>query len=218
MTRKFRRSFLDFRFFLFGIFLFFSDGAIGQGIPAVIVKGLSSAKFAERESAQEELLKWSRKRPESSIRELHRQSMVAEDPEVRTRCMAALKKLVIEEEFRGDGYLGISMAEMTVQVPGEAEPRQGITINMVQPATAAEVAGLLPNQVIVGLDDRIWRKPGMMQDFAKIIRESRNGTEITLFLLDGGKVVWKKIRVGSKPEETERFFQRWLDKRESATR
>ena len=218
MTRKFRRSFLDFRFFLFWVLLFSVDGACGQGIPAAILKDLSSAKFAERESAQEELLKWGRKRPESSIKELHRQSTGAEDPEVRTRCMAALRKLVIEHEFRGDGYLGISMAEMTVQVPGEAEPRQGITINMVQPATAAELAGLSPGQVIVGLDERIWRKPGMMQDFAKIIRESRHGTEVTLFLLEGGNVVGKKIRVGSKPEETEKFFQRWLDKREPAAR
>lgn len=208
----------------------FLANASGQAIPAAILKNLSSEKFSDREAAQEELVNWSRKKPETSLRELHRQSLMAGDPEVRTRCMEVLRTRVLEQEFRGQGYLGISMVEMIVNIPGEAEIRHGIRIGMVQPGTAAEKAGLQANQVIVALNERIWRNDGMQADFARAILDTRPGTEVTLTLIEGKKLVKKKIRVGVKPElpgeegqavteaAKERFFERWLDKQEAVAR
>jgi hypothetical protein len=230
MTRKFRRLSLNFRVFI-GCTALFSGGPLcAQAVPMAIIRDLSSDKFAERETAQAELREWSRKQPEKSIGELHRQWTSASDPEVKARCLAVLKELVLEREYGGEGYLGISMIEMIVQVPGENLPRRAIRIGMVMPGTAADVAGLLPNDLIVGLGDRVWRDGGMDSDFARIIRENRPGTEVSLLLLKDEKLVRKKIRLGSKPEAPgeegqeiariarDRFFQRWLDKQEPAKR
>lgn len=222
MTREFRRLFLDFRIFVFLVLPGFGV-AMAQEIPAAILGSLSAEKFSDREAAQAELADWSRKQPARAIRALYKQSENAPDPETRVRCHTILRQMVIEHEFPGEGYLGISMNEIGVQVPGEKEARQGIRIGMVMPGTAAETAGLAPNDLIVGLGQQIWRQWGMRDDFSRLIRETPPGKEVLLHLLKGEKIVAKTVKLGIKPEEEgeegrfaakraqERFFQRWLD-------
>lgn len=205
----------------------------GEPVPASIVESLASEQFSDREAAQIELRNWSRKQPEKSIQELHRLALDAEDPEVRSRCWSALKDLVIEREYRSDGYLGIQMFEMPVEVPGDRKPRRAIRVDWVKPGSAAEAGGIVAGDVIIGLDDAIWREPGMNQQFGKKIAASRPGTEVRLHFLKDGKVVSKKIALGEKPlaqnpaeidieaanqAAKDQFFQRWLDKRGAGAR
>jgi S1-C subfamily serine protease len=227
MPRKFRPLFLEFRVLAF---LGLSGFASGQAIPSAILKNLSSEKFAERESAEEALFRWSGQQPQSAVQELLRQAFHAEDPELRVRCMAALKRRVLAEEYKGQGFLGINMMEMVVKIPGEQELRRAIRISAIQPGTAAEHAGLKANQLIVALGGRVWLEDGMQSDFARVILDTSPGSEVTLTLLEGEKLIKKKIRVGVRPElpgedgkvatdaAKERFFSRWLDKRGAAAR
>ena len=50
---------------------------------------------------------------------------MADDPEVRERCLAILRDLVNDEYLKdGEGYIGIRMQdEMATAVPGDVKPR-----------------------------------------------------------------------------------------------
>ena len=70
-------------------------------LPAEPFSNLGSEEFRKRESAQAELLAWARERPEVAMDELFRQSRVADNPEVRERCLAVLRELVNDEYSEG---------------------------------------------------------------------------------------------------------------------
>jgi C-terminal processing protease CtpA/Prc len=93
------------------------------------------------------------------MEELYRQSRVADDPEVRERCLGVLRELVNDEYLsEGEGYIGIRMRdEVAAAVPGDANPRNAIRVMQVVPDSAAERAGLLVDDLIVGLNDLVWR-------------------------------------------------------------
>lgn len=228
MTRVFGCKCLGARVFSFWVFLIGSS--VCQQIPADILGGLSSEKFADREQAHAKLHDWARAKPAASVPVLRKQVSTGEDPEVQVRCLSVLKDLVIEKEFPGEGYLGISMFEMSIQVPGDQLPRRVIRIGMVLPGSAAERAGLVANDLVIGLDDTIWRQDGMSTEFARRIRETRPGSEVTLLVQQGEKVSKLKVKVGLKPAEPgeegaaaeqaakDRFFERWLNKDGAARR
>lgn len=228
MTRVFGCKCLAARVFVFWAVAVMS--AVCQQVPAEILKGLSSDKFADRESAHAQLNEWARGKPAASVPALRKQVAVDEDPEIQVRCLSVLRELVIEKEFPGEGYLGISMFEMTVQVPGDQVPRRVIRIGMVLPGSAAEHAGLMANDLVIGLDDTIWRQDGMSTEFAKRIRDTRPGSEVTLVVQQGEKVSKLKVKVGLKPEEPgeegaaaaqaarDRFFEKWLNKEDAVRR
>lgn len=198
-------------------------------IPPLIYEGLAAEKFADRESAQRQLLEWSRKLPEKSLPLLYRQSQEAPDPEIRSRCLGVLKDLVIEREYKADGFLGIGMSEVGVELPNKGGATQAIRVTMVVVGSGAEQAGITAGALIVGLDDQTWKKEGMMGEFSGKIRNLKPGNEVTLQLLENGGIVRKKVKLGERPiasldPENEEpamanqrakdlFFRQWLDKR-----
>lgn len=222
--------------FVFAISPMGIGGAKGQSskIPEALIGNLGADGFASREKAQSELYGWSRKQPAIAIPELHRRALAAEDPEIRARCLAVLKDVVIAQNYRAEGYLGIALQEVEVKVPGDENPRRGVRITLLMEGTAAEVGGLKVGDLIVGIDDQIWRGEGMKDEFPIFIRKMKPGTELEVKLLEEGKMVRKKVTLGEKPAgvnpstiedlETanraakELFFRRWLDKQEAVIR
>jgi predicted metalloprotease with PDZ domain len=222
--------------FIFATFPVGIGGAKGQSskVPEPLIGNLGADAFASREKAQSELFEWSRKQPAIAIPDLYRRALAAEDPEIRARCLAVLKDVVIAQNYRAEGYLGIALQEVEVKVPTDGNPRRGVRITLLMEGTAAELGGLKVGDLIVGIDDQIWREKGMKDQFPIFIRKIKPGTELEVLLLEEGKIVRKKVTLGEKPAGVnpstiedleaanraakELFFRRWLDKQEAVVR
>ncbi len=223
---------------VFGIIYTVSLIAAGSGqeagIPPAILQDLSSDRFAEREAAQLSLHQWAARTPEKSADVLLKLAREAEDPEIRSRCMDALKAFVLEREYRADGFLGISMQEVEVKLPGERGAAKAIRVTMVVEDSAASEAGIAAGTLIVGIGDRMWREGEMIPEFREEVKRTRPGTMLTLQLLEEGMIVRKTLKLGERAPQAEgvweedpvkaneaareQFFRKWLDKRAKQTR
>ncbi|WAC21204.1 PDZ domain-containing protein [Luteolibacter sp. SL250] len=193
------------------------------------MEGLSADKFVEREEAQKLLRQWAEKAPVKSTDVLLGRVRDEEDPEIRSRCLEALKAIVLEREYHADGFLGISMQEVEVKLPGNGGLVKAIRVTRVVEDSAAGQAGITEGTLIVGLGERMWKNGGMAMEFREQVKGTRPGTTITLQLLENGEVVRKALKVGERARHAggfdeedpvkanelarEEFFRRWLDKR-----
>jgi len=213
--------------------LFLITAGFGQkaGIPPLLLDGLSADKFAEREKTQARLVDWARKHPspDAADRLLLAQMQEAEDPEIRSRCREALKAFVLEREYQADGFLGVRMEELLVQLPGGAGEGKALRVTGVVDDSAASHAGITEGTLIIGLGARTWKDGQMALEFTDQIRRTRPGTTVTLQLLVEAAVVKKELKIGERPTlaanvdgadpakanelAREKFFQGWLDKR-----
>jgi predicted metalloprotease with PDZ domain len=198
------------------------------GIPPLILDGLSAEKFAEREMAQDSLRQWAAKTPEKAINALLKKARDAEDPEIRSRCSDMLKEIVLEREYRADGFLGISMQEVEVKLPGGGKSK-AIRVTRVIENSSAGQAGITEGALIVGLGERMWKEGEMAMEFREQVKGTRPGTMLTLQLLEDGEIIRKVLELGGRPPQTggvdeedpvkanerarEEFFRKWLDRR-----
>lgn len=203
-------------------------------LPAGPLAALRSDEFQVREKAQAELLAWSRERPRMAMDELFRASRSAEDPEVRERCLDVLRELVNDEYLKeGEGFIGIRMQDEMAKVPGDPEPRIAIRVTQVVPDSAAQMAGLKINDLIVGLDNKVWRVGSALGPFSESIRQIKPGTRVTLRVLRDGQLLDLAVVLGRRPlhadnpfldesqvdiEAAERaareaYFRRWLERK-----
>ena len=200
-------------------------------LPVKSLAGLGSQQFREREVAQAELLEWARGQPGPAMDELLRQSRVADDPEVRERCLSVLRALVIDEYLNeGEGYIGIGLKDENSDVPGEPKPRGVIRVTMVQPDSPAEHAGIRQNDLIVGINGEVWQEIL----FRANVRMMKPNTKVDLKILRDGGLVDLSVTLGRRPlsadppftldgqildpEAMERaakeaYFRRWLSLR-----
>lgn len=220
--------------FLLGISLITAGLGQQNPIPPLILGNLAAEKFADREAAQGQLLDWARKNPQKAYDILLKQADAAEDPEVQSRCLAALKSLVLEREYKREGYLGIQMQELEVRLPTTQEPVRALRVVAVLKNSSAEAAGIPADGMIVGLGDKVWKKGIMMGDFSATIRRTGSGKKVTLRMLIDGALVDKEVLLGDHPNQQldpevddlgkivgdarEKFFQQWLNKRRARTR
>lgn len=214
----------------------FSSLALSVELPPEVFSNLKSEEFRKRETAQSELLTWARERPEQAMDELFRQSRVADDPEVRERCLAVLRELVSDEYLReGEGYIGIRMQDELANVPDDPKPRAVIRVIQVVDDSAAEKAGIRINDLIVGIGDQIWREGGASLPFTGVIRQLKPNSKITLKILRDGKLMDTEVKLGRRPlmadnlffmdpqtdldaaerAAKEAYFRRWLEQRKS---
>ena len=206
-------------------------------LPAAPLLNLKSEEFRNRESAQADLLAWARGQPEPAMDALYRHARVAEDPEVRERCLAVLRELVNDEYLKeGEGFLGIRMQDELANVPGDPRLRAVIRVIQVVADSAAGHAGLQANDLIAGLGDLVWHEPGISQMFSDKIRQLKPNTKVTLKVSRNGKLMDIEVSLGRRPfianpmfpddrpvdlEAAERAakdanFRRWLDRKKSA--
>lgn len=171
-------------------------------LPPAMVESLKSEKFADRETAEADLLAWSRERPAEAMEELYRQSRVAPDPEVRERCFDVLRGLVNDEYLRnGVGYLGVMMNPMVepVNVAGENQPRFAIRLIHVEAETPAKKAGLVVGDLLLGVNDTAWRQDHTSKSVSDVIQSYKAGAEVTIKLFRGGEVIEMPVVLGRRP-------------------
>ena len=208
-------------------------------LPAEPFANLRSEEFRKRESAQAELLAWAREQREPAIDELFRQSRVADDPEVRERCVGILRELVNDEYLKdGEGYLGVLMQQVNevVNFPGDPKPRMAVRVLQVMPDSAAHQAGLQFNDLIAGLGDEAWYEGIVNELVRERIRQMKPDTKVVLKVLRNGNVMDVEVKLGRRPliadipfmggnkedlDAAERaakdaYFRRWLELRKSA--
>lgn len=207
---------------------------LGLELPGGLLAGMESDEFQLREKAQAELLTWSRERPLAAMDLLFRASRSAGDPEVRERCLEVLRELVNDEYLKeGEGFIGIRMQDEITHVPGDPQPRAAIRVVHVLADSAAQKAGLKINDLIVGMDDKIWREGSALGPFSDGIRRLKPGTRVMLRMIREQQLIDMPVVLGRRPlvadnpfldqsqadmEAAERaakeaYFRRWLDNR-----
>ena len=149
-------------------------------VPAELVAALGHEKFKERHVAQKSLLAWGKKDPGGSIESLYHLYRKAENPEVRLRSREVLKSLVIlQQPLPGQGYLGIQMdTARWKDDQGVVQP--AVLITDVREGTAAAVAKLKANDLIIGVDQVVFDDLAPTRRFADYIKSKKPGDEITL--------------------------------------
>lgn len=176
-------------------------------LPTKPLAALASPSFQEREKGQAEIVEWARQQQKPPMDELLRQSRDAADPEVRLRCLNALKELVNDEYQRdGEGYIGIAMRDEVANVPGDGKPRSVIRITMVQEGTAAEEAGLRMNDLIVSMNDEIWHEGEPSGPLRGKIRMMKPGTKTRLGILREDKVLKVEVTLRRRPVASDMMF------------
>lgn len=168
--------------------------------------------------------------------ELFRQSRDADEPEVRQRCLAVLKELVNDDYLKsGEGYVGILMQDELGRVPGDEKPRSVIRLGHVVPNSAGDQAGLKPDDLVVGMNEEVWRDGPASSPFKEQIRKLKPGTKVTLKVMRDGNLQDIVVKLGKRPsaandfispeidleaiEKTAKddFFRQWINQRKSAT-
>ena len=221
---------------IIGWLVVFPACALALELPTAPLANLKSEEFRQREEAQAELLAWARKQPSAATDELLRHSRVADDPEVRERCLAVLRELVNDEYLlNGEGYIGIRMLDELANVPGDPKPRGVIRVIQVVPDSAAEKAGLQLNDQIAALGDQIWHETAISLSFSEKVRQLKPNTKIMLKVLRNGNLMDIEVTLGRRPlvaetlffderqvdvEAAEQlakdaYFRRWLERRKS---
>lgn len=212
--------------------------AVPLPLPPEVVEQLASEEFREREAAELELLAWARRKPAEGMDRLYELSRAHADPEVRTRCMNVLRDLVADEYLLegGEGFIGITMMEENVMVPGDDNPRKGIRVTQVVPGTPSAKAGIVVGDLMVGMDDQVWRDVGTVFQFGDEVKRMKPGTRVVMKLLRNGQVEDVPLTLARRPpglerslldltpEELmkadraakERYFREWMDRRREA--
>jgi len=172
-----------------------------------LLKHLGSEDFKERASAQGALLEWARKQPETAKDWLFRRALSDADPEARRRYTAVLRDLVVDDYLKdGEGYVGIMMTAVQLQVPNDPVQRTGVSVTLVVPDTAGAKAGLVPGDVIVEAGDQVWRDLMAVENFSTWIRSHKPGQKVTVKVFRNGNLVPMDLVLGRRPPESGMFM------------
>lgn len=188
-------------------------------LPQVPLSTLKSLRFKEREKAQEDLLKWGRERPEQAKEEFFTQAQIAEDPEVRERCLEILRALVMDEYAKeGEGFVGIAMRDDQKLLPGDPLLRSVIFVTLVQDGSPAHRAGIQINDIIVGLNGQAWHNVEASPAFREVILGTKPGTRVKLQIMRNEEMLDFNVTLGRKPNhdgQNNLFFNRGADEAEA---
>lgn len=209
----------------------------GQAPPQAIMEKLAGDEFRQREQAQAELQKWADLNPAAAKDFLFHAMESAGDPEVRMRCRAVLKSQVIHDYLKaGDGFMGLTMREAQIQVPGDANVRFGVVITSLAARGPAHQAGLRFGDQIVAFNGEVWREAGANMKFSQLTRAAKPGTKVALQVVRAGQLLKLNVTLMRMPgmpisgvndwndlqrlddQAKESFFSDWLNKRRAARR
>ena len=176
-------------------------------LPAEPLAQLKSDEFRKREKGQADLLAWARENSGLATDELLLQSKVADDPEVRDRCLAVLRDLVNDEYLKeGEGYIGIRMMDEFANIPGDPKRRGVIRVIQVVPDSAAQHAGLQLNDLITAVDDLVWHEGVASLSFTEKVRQLKPNTKVMLKVLRDGKLMDIEVKLGRRPLFADNLF------------
>ena len=190
------------RGFLLGLCCIAAAMAIEEPSEAVLSR-LGVEDFKERMSAQAALVEWGRSQPEEAKGWLFSRSVNDVDPEVRRRFTAVLRELVIDDYLKdGEGYAGVMMMALQIQIPGDRALRTGLSVSLVMPDSAAAKAGLMVGDVITEAGEQIWHDASAVELFTTWVRGHKPGQKVTLKVLRNGNFVPLELVLGRRPPES----------------
>lgn len=203
--------------------------AIGSGLAAEgdvdralaeLFPRLGAEKWKDRQAARKNILAMGELHPEEVFREGVDTLVRSKDPEVIHLTKSLLKELVIKHLFlKKQAFLGIRMRN--AQLPTVFKGQQFIPVDVTEvlPNTAASAGGMKLGDRILKMDKHICSHDFASHQIIAYITSQNPGYTLELLLLSGGKVVKKKITLGTRPAlpgdipiETrkKRFFENWL--------
>ena len=210
--------------------------ACGEKLPDQILAQLKNEDFKLREIAQAQLLEWARKHSDTASKLLLEQVERADSPEVRERCREVLRPLIDDLYLRdGKGFVGIRMQDVKVTLPGETKERIAVQITDVIRGLAADKAGLIQGDMILGVDGKPLAGQSASEAMRRAIMGMKPSTVVKLRILHEGKQSDVKVTLGRRPltadnpmlemdpvrakaaEQAARdeYFRRWLEEHKS---
>lgn len=110
-----------------------------------------------RVRAYQFLAAWAEQQPDQAKARFLDLMSQSKEPEIRERCLQFLKPIAAKEYGNfGEGYMGISMGDaVVVQIPGEAQARNGMIISFISKDSPAEKAKLQQGDVIVSINKNL---------------------------------------------------------------
>jgi C-terminal processing protease CtpA/Prc len=195
-------------------------GADAGDIPRLI-RALGANAFADRESAQQQLLRLGETDFQTVARQCLKAYLATTDPEIKHRLHQTLDTLVETHLFnRPRGYLGVQIAPSIIQVLDQ-QVLSAIAISGVIPDSAADHAGVLPGDRILKLDDLDLTRQPQTELFINHIQSKRPGDSVRLTLQRGEELRTLTVTLGELPDELKaqlltetrkrEFFRAWLD-------
>lgn len=191
--------------------LAFIAGSLLWGLPAVafcqdeasrvLLGALDSEDFKERTKAQRELSQWALEKREAGQDWLFQEFETAAEPEVRIRLREVLKEVVVAEHQKGGpGYVGISMGDVEVAVPGEDGQKPGVSVTRVQPDTPASRAGLQAGDVVISVDRTRWKSDVAASfSFQQAIMKRKPGDTVQLEIVRGAELMKVPVTLAARP-------------------
>ncbi len=195
---------------------------------------LSAEAFSDREMAQKSLEAWALGLPDDAAVRLLQHVKTSDDPEVRARCLAVLRRLADEDyKKQGQGYIGIRMQDELSPVPGRAKPMWGIRVMQVVAGSAAEQADLRMNDLVVGMEGYDWPVGEASAWFRNQVMNLKPGEVVNLEIVRQKEIQRIQIKLGKMPailkqgirfggafespeeaeaREREEHYQVWLEK------
>ena len=186
-------------------------GSLFLGLPVVafcqdetsraLLGSLASEDFKERTKAQRERSQWEMERREAGQDWLYEEFEAAAEPEVRIRLKEVLKEVVVAEHQKdGPGYVGISMGDVEVAVPGEDGQKPGVSITRIQPDTPASRAGLQAGDVVISVDRTRWNSDVAASfSFQQAIMKRKPGDTVQLEILRGAELMKVPVTLAPRP-------------------
>lgn len=179
------------------VWLALASGVCADDAPGIagLISRLADPSFPAREQASGEILARGRKQPEEIERALADAYRHSPDPEIRFRSKSILLDLFMDSI----GFLGVRYQRSDVFNQGVGNPAKGVTVMNVQPGSPADLAKLLPGDVILTVDGKALNPASPDLDFASRIQAFGAGRAVTLSLSRGGEEIDLKVTLAAKP-------------------
>lgn len=185
---------------------------------------LGHEQFAERETAQQQLLKLAESNHKAVLAACVPRYHQSEDPEVKMRLKELMATVVDKHLFRAPrGYLGVRLNRVHVRggqlvIAGTAVPPGAVWVSQVLDDTGAQKAGLQANDFIISVDGKQWENGP--DGFIEYVQTKRPGEHLKLSIVRGTTTNATDAVLGELPateaeriytkENGEEFFRRWL--------
>ncbi len=186
---------------------------------------LGHAQYAAREAASQRLLKLAETAHQVVLQQCLRVYAQTRDPEVKARLRDAMETIVDRHLFRAPkGYLGVGLNRVNVMGNGQlviqnrVMPPGSVWVNRVIEDTAAQKAGIQPNDFIIAVDDKKWETGP--DGFIQYIQSKSPGEKVKLSLLRDTTTNTVEAVLGELPkaeqeqlyttEKSREFFENWL--------
>lgn len=164
-----------------------------------LAKKLGDADFATREKAQQEIQAEGKVNPSALIDFLKATWLAKDDPEVRTRCEAIIRELIVVRGFLGIHMLDSRLAAERGAVPqndAEALKPGRVVVGQIEPESPAEKAGFKTGDIILGSDGKPLAEESPLLDLTARIQRKFPGSAMEFSVLRDAQPLSIKARLG----------------------